>query len=93
MDAHPSITALRRYFQWELEGDTRFLTFNVVPSFKEKERLATILEACSALLGVCVGVNQLLGGTSKNEALRELCERFDAQSGDASFGHGSEAVL
>lgn len=85
MDAHPSVTALRRHFQWELDGDTRFLTLNVVPSFREKERLATILEACSALLGVCVGVNQLLGSTSKNDALRELCDRFDAL-GHLSFG-------
>ena len=49
MDAHPSITTLRRHFEWELEGDTRFLTLNVVPRFTEKERLATVDEACNAL--------------------------------------------
>jgi hypothetical protein len=80
MDAgHPSITALRRHFQWEVECDTRYLTLNVVPRFTTKERLNTVDEACSALLGVCVAVNQLHGGTVKNDTLRELFERFEAQ--------------
>jgi hypothetical protein len=80
MDAHPSISTLRRHLQWELEGDTRYLTLSVVPRFNEKERLRTVDEACNALLGVCVAVNQLLGGTSKNDALRELFERFEARA-------------
>lgn len=84
MDTHPSITTLRRHFQWELEGDTRFLTLNVVPPFTEKERLGTINEACSALFGVCVAVNQLFGGTPKNDALREFFDRFEAQGHDAT---------
>jgi len=80
MDAvHPSITALRRHLQWELEGDTRYLTLNVFPRFNANERLNTIDEACSALLGICVAVNQLHGGTPKNDALHQLFERFKAE--------------
>jgi hypothetical protein len=77
--AHPSITALRRHLRWETEGETRYLTLNVVPRFTSKERLATLDEACTALLGVCVGVNQLLGGTTKSEALKAKWERFETQ--------------
>ena len=87
MDGHPSITSLRRHLQWDLEGDTRFLTLNVVPRFSEKERLATVDEACAALLGVCVGVNQLLNGTSQSDTLREIVERFESNS-----RHASESV-
>jgi hypothetical protein len=78
MDGHPSITALRRHLQWEREGDTHFLTLNVAPRFKDNERTGTIKEVCTAMIGVCVGVNQLAGGTSKNEALLQIIERFEA---------------
>ncbi len=77
--AHPSITALRRHLQWEVEGDIRHLTVNVVPRFRANERLNTVGEACSALLGVCVAFNQLVGGTSKSDALVQLFERFEAR--------------
>ncbi len=42
MDGHPSITSLKRYLQWEMEGDARYLTVNVSPSFKECERVKTV---------------------------------------------------
>lgn len=84
MDAHPSITSLRRHWQWDIEGDTRFLTLNVVPHFTSKERLSTLDDACGALLGVCVGVNQLFGGSSQNDALRDLLERFESSGRHAS---------
>jgi hypothetical protein len=78
MDAHPSITSLRRHLQWETEGDTHHLTLNVVPTFKPDERLKTLHEACVALFGVCITINQLLGGTAKSDALRDLFQRFEA---------------
>ncbi|WP_158813125.1 DUF5677 domain-containing protein [Methylocapsa sp. S129] len=80
MDAgHASVTALRRHSKWEKEGDKHFLTMTVAPPFKPTERLATIDEACSALLGVSVGVNQLLEGTSQSDAIRAFAERFETQ--------------
>jgi hypothetical protein len=84
VDGHPSVSSLRRYLQWEQEGDSHYLTLNVIPRFTEKERLATIDEACSALLGVCVGFNQLLDGTPKNDELRVFFERFEAQGRHAA---------
>ena len=78
MDGHPSITSLKRYLQWEIEGDTRLLTVNVTPKFKENERVKTVEEACNALLGACVAFNQLVGGTSKNAELTQLIERFES---------------
>ena len=38
---------------------------HVVPPFKPQERLDTINKGSFALLGVCVGVNQLFEGTSQ----------------------------
>lgn len=34
--------------------------------------------ACNALLGVCVGVNQILGNTPAGQGLRELGDRYHA---------------
>jgi hypothetical protein len=76
---HPSLTALRRHVHSQQEADGRYVTVNVVPPFKSKERLATLDDACDALLGVCVGVNELLGGTTKSDGLRTLFEQFEAQ--------------
>jgi Family of unknown function (DUF5677) len=78
MDAHPSVTSLRRHLQWEPEGDTHHLTLTVVPNFAPQERYKTIHEACVAFVGVCIAVNQLLGGTTKSDVLRGLFERFEA---------------
>lgn len=84
MDGHPSITSLRRHLPWEIESDRHFLTITVQPQFRPGELLDTIDEACVALLGVCVGFNQLVGGTAKSDALRTLWERFEAQGRHAA---------
>jgi Family of unknown function (DUF5677) len=80
MDAHPSVTSLRRHLQWEPEGDTHHLTLTVVPAFAPKERYETIHEACVAFIGICIAFNQLLGSTAKSDALRGLFERFEARA-------------
>jgi hypothetical protein len=82
--AHPSIDALRRHIRSMREHNRQTLTMHVVPPFKPKERLDTFNKGCFALLGVCVGVNDLLGGTSQSDALRALFEEFDRQGGHAS---------
>jgi hypothetical protein len=74
--AHPSITALKRHIGPDRD---RRLTLDVAPPFKPNERLATLDMACDVLLGACLGVSQLLGGTSQNDALRTLFERFVRQ--------------
>ena len=82
--AHASIFALKRHFRTVLERNKSVLTVDVVPPFKPKERLRTLDMACDALFGVCVGVNQLMEGTSQNDAIRALVEQFDRQGCNAS---------
>jgi hypothetical protein len=80
MDAHPSATSLQRHLEWEKENETVYLTLNICPPLSVAERLIIVHEACVALLGVCVAVNQLLGGTTKSDTLREIFERFEYRS-------------
>lgn len=78
---HPTVDVLRRHFRVSREGGRQIA--QIVPPFKQKERLATIDMACEALFGVCVGVNELLEGTSQNDALRALVEQFVRQGNHA----------
>ena len=55
---HPSIDALRRHQDYNHQT----MTVHLVPPFKPNERLDTLNKGCFVLLGVCVGVNQLLRG-------------------------------
>jgi transcriptional regulator with XRE-family HTH domain len=87
---HPSLMALSRHLTFEQETDGRYLTLSVVPPLKPRERLDTIDEACSALMGVCVAVNELLGGTNASDALRAIVEKFWDQ-GHHSFRLPSSA--
>jgi hypothetical protein len=73
---HPSLAALGRHLHSEQEADGKYLTVRVVPPPKAGELLETIDWACDALLGVCVAVNELLGGTAKNDALRAVFEKL-----------------
>ena len=75
--AHPSITALERHFR---RADNGHWKMDLAPPFKDRERLLTLARACNALLGVCLGVSALLGGTSQDDALGALWKRFVAQS-------------
>jgi hypothetical protein len=68
---HPSIDALRRH------NNHQSLTVNIVPPFNPTERLDTLNKGSFALLGVCVGVNELLGFTSQSDAIRALFAQFD----------------
>lgn len=81
---HPSMMALSRHLTSEQETDGHYLTLIVVPPLKPRERLDTIDEACNAPIGVCVAVNELLGGTNKSDAVRSIVERFWEQ-GNRSY--------
>jgi hypothetical protein len=74
--AHASITALEHHFRRDDDGR---LTVDVEPPFKSGVRLATLDMACEALFGACIGASHLLGGTSQNDALQALWERFAGQ--------------
>lgn len=79
--AHASVTALRRHYR---PGEKGLRTVEVVPPFKPRERLETLDMACDAVLGGCIGVSQILGGTSQNDAVRALFERFERQGRHAA---------
>ena len=74
--AHASVTALKRHYR---QGEKGFRTVEVVPPFKPRERLETLDMACNAVLGVCLGVNEILGGTSQKDAIRALVEGLGRQ--------------
>ena len=75
---HCSVTALGRHLSREVEDKETFLTVNVHPTAAPKEVLDTLIVLCRGLLGVTIGANELLGGTSKNESLRTLSDELDA---------------
>ncbi|MDE2068502.1 MAG: hypothetical protein KGK01_16810 [Bradyrhizobium sp.] len=74
--AHPTISALGRHLQSELEGDTRRFVLHVVPDVSEKDMLRTIRWGCEAFMGVIVACNEMIGGTPMNDAIRQA---FDDQ--------------
>jgi Family of unknown function (DUF5677) len=77
---HPSIDALRRHNRPIQEHNRWIMTMNLVAPFRPGERLDTLNKAAFALLAVCVGVNDLFGGTSQNDAVRALFEQFKSAS-------------
>ena len=74
--ARPSITALERHF---LRRDNGRWSMAIAPPFKPNERLTTLDMACNALLGVCLAVSSLVGGTSQDKALATLWGCFVRQ--------------
>ena len=78
--AHPSIDALRRHSRRMREHNRQTLTMHLCPPFRQGERQKTLDLACFALLGVCVGVNQLFEGTSQSNAIKNLFEQFVHQT-------------
>jgi hypothetical protein len=79
--AHASVTALRRH---DRQAEKGLSTIEVVPPFKTRERLQTLDIACDAILGACIGVSHILDGTSQNDALSALVERFVRQGRHAA---------
>ncbi len=79
--AHASITALLRHFRLDDNGS---LTMNIAPPFKPSERLTTLDMGCGALFGASTGVSHILGGTSQDDAIRALIERFELQGRHAA---------
>ena len=79
--AHPSVSALERHFR---RRDNGRWAMDIAPPFKPNERLTTLNMACNALLGVCLAVSGLLGGTSQDQALAALWGRFVGQGMSAA---------
>jgi hypothetical protein len=66
---------LSRHIQRESDGS---LTLNGTPRVKPDEAAETLEHACGALLGVCTGANQMIGGTPSGKLLSELCDELVA---------------
>jgi hypothetical protein len=79
--AHPSFSALGRYIV-RLEEDGEIVrAIDVAPWPKSGEIASTLNWACSALIGACVGVNELLGGTASGHRLSGVFEEYRALAG------------
>lgn len=76
--AHPSLTALARYIgRAEEDGQTvRVIDVNPLP--KPGEIATTMDWACNALIGVSVGVNQILEGTPAGQRLLPLADEYQS---------------
>jgi hypothetical protein len=75
--AHASVIALRRHYP---QGEIGPLPVEILPPFTPRERLETLDIACHVILSACVGVSELLGGTSQDGAVRALFEMFERQN-------------
>lgn len=73
--AHPSLESLNRHII-RMPDDERII--DVVPVYKDVELTQTWEWACNAMLGICVGVNQMLEGTPAGLRLWEIADRYEA---------------
>jgi hypothetical protein len=72
--AHPTVTSLHRHVgHCEKDGEG---LIDVVPAPKEEEVTMTWDWACNAMLGACVGVNEILGGTLAGQKLGQIADRY-----------------
>lgn len=72
--AHPTVTSLHRHVgHCETDGEA---LIEVVPAPKDDEIVMTWDWACNAMLGACVAVNQILGGTPAGQRLRQIADRY-----------------
>ncbi|SIN83199.1 hypothetical protein SAMN05443247_00048 [Bradyrhizobium erythrophlei] len=75
--AHPSVTALNRY---TVANHLAGPGFDVEPLVRPDEIIETYEYLAMSCIGVCVGVNQIIGGTKGGERLNSLADRKDALS-------------
>jgi hypothetical protein len=74
--AHPSAMSLSRHVITKIDGDSEYLTLVAEPPVNEADLDETLEFGCSALLGVCVGVNNLVGGTPAGRELHALFDEY-----------------
>jgi hypothetical protein len=78
---HCSVTALGRHLSREVVAENRLeLVVTVEAKTSDAEMLSVILLSCRALIGVAVGVNEILGFTSESERLGTLVAEFNTNS-------------
>jgi hypothetical protein len=76
---HCSITALGRHLSSERVAENRTeVVVSVEARTSDAEMLDAILLACRALMGVAVGTNEILGGTTVSGQLEHLLTEWEA---------------
>jgi hypothetical protein len=76
--AHPSVTALNRYVV--VDHANGRVGFDTEPLVKPREIAETYEYLSMACLGVCIGVNQIIGGAEGGKGLNALADRHTALS-------------
>jgi hypothetical protein len=82
--AHPTTDALCRYLSHSADDGGRVIDAEPAPS--PAELTDTAKTACDMVLGVIVGVNEILGGTAANPLVQQVFEEFDALSARRAGG-------
>lgn len=76
--AHPSAESLSRHtVRNKVSDDETEITILGDPKVRADELNQTLEFACGAYVGVCVGMNQILGGLPSGPALAALFDQFD----------------
>jgi hypothetical protein len=87
--AHPTLDALQRYLGHAQENGEPIRTIDIDPLISPRERRMTLMMVCEALLGVCVGVMEILELQSIiGDELLALMSRYQASgfSDNAAVG-------
>jgi hypothetical protein len=79
--AHPSMSALSRHIVRFVENGETIRSVDISPVAKQGEIAHTIDLACHAFIGILVGVNQILGGTSVNDQLNAIVGEYQLLAG------------
>jgi hypothetical protein len=75
--AHPSVESLSRYISRTKVSETEtMMNIHALPDPEPAEVLQTLEFACNALLGVCVGANQIIGGLPSGKQLAPMFEEY-----------------
>jgi hypothetical protein len=82
--AHPSITALKRHLLRFVENGEEVWGLDIHPVEKGTEVADAVNVACNAVLGTCVGVEQILGATTAQPLLKQLFDEYGTLSGAIS---------
>jgi uncharacterized protein (DUF4415 family) len=82
--AHPTTDALARYLVRFEENGELARGIDVNPEPKTNELSMTLNWACQAVLGVYVGVNEIIEGKEVNQALTNILEEYQTLNGIAA---------
>ncbi len=74
--AHPTVTSLNRHVGHRETNNEAVVEVAPVPN--DAEVTMTWDWACNAMLGACVAVNEILGGTQAGQKLEQIAERYKA---------------